>query len=54
MDILIVDNPQAIAESDPNDHANAELRSARGVLWAVIAGGLLWCLIGSALWFGLH
>jgi hypothetical protein len=50
MDTLTVDKPQVIVRSDPHDHMNPELRSARGVLWGVAAGGVLWCLIGSALW----
>jgi hypothetical protein len=54
MDTLVVDNPPVIVESDPNDRVNSELRPARGMLWAVVAGGALWCVIGSAIWFGFR
>ena len=54
MDTLIADRPQVTARDDLHSHTNPELRPARGVLWAVGGGGILWCLIGSALWFGIH
>jgi hypothetical protein len=54
MDTLTVDKPQVIASSDPHARTNLELRSARGVLWGIVGGGTLWCLIGAALWFSFH
>jgi len=54
MTTLTVDRPQTTAQNDPQGRTNPELRAARGVLWAVVAGGGLWCLIGLAAWFGLR
>lgn len=33
---------------------NTELRAARGLLWSVAGGVVLWCLIGLAVWFAVH
>jgi hypothetical protein len=54
MNTLTVDRAQPTAQNDQHDRTNPELRVARGMLWAVAAGGVLWCLIGLAVWFGVH
>jgi hypothetical protein len=54
MDTLIVDKSQVVTRTDSPAHMNSELRASRGVLRGVVAGVILWCLVGLAVWFGFH
>ena len=54
MDTLTIGKSQIAPIRDVPDHTNPELRAARGLLWGILGGGALWCLIGLATWFGLH
>ena len=54
MDTLIVDKPQVATKTDPHHYAHSELRASRGVLRGVMIGGILWCLVGLAVWLGLR
>jgi hypothetical protein len=50
IDTLAIDKPQVTVRSDPHGQPNPELRAARGLLWGIVGGGALWCLIGLAAW----
>jgi hypothetical protein len=50
MNTLAIDKPQITVRSDPYGRPNSELRAARGLLWGIVGGGALWCLIGLAAW----
>ena len=54
METLTVYRPQTTAQAGLHNHTSFPLRAARGMVWAVVGGGILWCLIGSALWLGFH
>ena len=54
MEALSIEKPPVSLGNDQKSHSNAELRAARGMLWGVVIGGIVWGLIGLAAWIALR
>jgi|HubBroStandDraft_2_1064218.scaffolds.fasta_scaffold3553684_1 hypothetical protein len=54
MDALSIEKPAVSLRDDQKSHRNAELRAPRGMLWGVVIGGIVWGLIGLAVWIALR
>lgn len=54
MEALSIEKPPVSLRNDQKSHGNAELRAARGMLWGVVIGAIVWGLIGLAAWIALR